>query len=530
MVNHSKTEKAVSEVIGTIMLLGIAVAIFSVLYIIVLSEPFDASEPQPTIVAFVEGNNIIIEQRGGDELNIDDEFRFTMGADEPVPINIGVALDDTNGDGKWNIGERLTVPLNTIHGGSEAYDPDNPNVDIFGSEEDEEGSSSIFSGTLDIHPKSDIGIKCEVSNQNPKIGTNIDIIITATHYRGDMVIPAGLNIYFLLPDGLVHISNSTNSGEYDKDAGSWILDELGIRGSATLTITAKVEALGTLAEYTQLVLLLDGSGSISSTDWTTMLDGIALALTNNYIPHNGMVELTVIQFGGSSSQYGRTWAQVELGGPFVLNDTNFNTAADNIRGIDQLGGGTAMSCSFRLAADIISGDPNGYLAGTSSAGKASAHMDWPRQVVNLVTDGQPNIIYDHSDRYGGWWAGLIDGRAYEYEHGKTNSESALSYFESLIPINVNEGDEIDAVAVGDETDIPWLRDHIVRPQPGYDTWPPPGPGWVKYVADYTEFANTINEQFELIFSGMMIKADMTPSSPVDITVKVNEFKTILPEE
>ncbi|GAI43316.1 unnamed protein product, partial [marine sediment metagenome] len=59
-------------------------------------------------------------------------------------------------------------------------------------------------------------------------------------------------------------------------------------------------------------------------------------------------------------------------------------------------------------------------------------------------------------------------------------------------------DEFDAEAIGIFADVSWLRDSIVWPQPGYDTWPPPGPGWVRVVADAAEFAETICDKFKLI--------------------------------
>ena len=51
------SNNAVSQVLGTILLLGIAVAIFSVLYYIVLSEPIEANETYPTVVVTYAGNN-----------------------------------------------------------------------------------------------------------------------------------------------------------------------------------------------------------------------------------------------------------------------------------------------------------------------------------------------------------------------------------------------------------------------------------------------------------------------------------------
>ena len=61
IINLKNSNNAVSELLGTILLLGIAVAIFSVLYLIVLSQSFDTSEPNPTIVATIEDNYIIFQ-------------------------------------------------------------------------------------------------------------------------------------------------------------------------------------------------------------------------------------------------------------------------------------------------------------------------------------------------------------------------------------------------------------------------------------------------------------------------------------
>jgi len=65
-------------------------------------------------------------------------------------------------------------------------------------------------------------------------------------------------------------------------------------------------------------------------------------------------------------------------------------------------------------------------------------------------------------------------------------------------------DEIDAEGVGiTVANKNWLRDYIVWPQPGYDTWPPAGPGWIRTVSNFVEFAEALDEKFELIF-GMYV--------------------------
>ena len=60
----------------------------------------------------------------------------------------------------------------------------------------------------------------------------------------------------------------------------------------------------------QLAMILDGSGSINSTEWAIMIDGLAAAVENpDCVPQDGSVELTVIQFS--------TIARLEVG-PVVI--------------------------------------------------------------------------------------------------------------------------------------------------------------------------------------------------------------------
>ena len=153
----------VAEVIGTVVLLGITVAFFSTLYVIALSYPFDTSEPNPTIVATVEGNNIIIEHRGGNELSLETKIVTDIG-DETFSMTVGELLIDSNGNDKWNIGEKLAYQFNYSLNLLEA---DVISIDV-------ESSEVILLGTLDVHPECDIGIEIMAEE---KFGDNIEFII-----------------------------------------------------------------------------------------------------------------------------------------------------------------------------------------------------------------------------------------------------------------------------------------------------------------------------------------------------------------
>jgi hypothetical protein len=55
----------------------------------------------------------------------------------------------------------------------------------------------------------------------------------------------------------------------------------------------------------QLCMVIDGSGSINSTEWALIVQAVAEGLTE-IIPHDGSVEFTIVQFGSSNGQSART--------------------------------------------------------------------------------------------------------------------------------------------------------------------------------------------------------------------------------
>lgn len=205
----------------------------------------------------------------------------------------------------------------------------------------------------------------------------------------------------------------------------------------------------------QIAMVLDGSDSIETDDWNIMLNGLADAV-RNYIPRG--VEFTVIQFSSGLSG----WARVEVY-PVVITTDNYQDIADQVLAINQDKGYTPLAAGIDLAADML----------------AINAADYERQIVNIVTDGLPNRPYTDPE-----------GAAVTARNNMINR----------IDLNFDaDEDEIDVEAVGLQLNVDWLRDSIAWPG-SYDDWPPTGPGWVRVVEDYTEFAETIGEKFELLFA------------------------------
>ena len=65
-MKNKRANKAVSEIIGTIMLLSIAVTLFSTVYVFVLNEALDPTEHSPAtnIIGTTEGKDLIFTHPG----------------------------------------------------------------------------------------------------------------------------------------------------------------------------------------------------------------------------------------------------------------------------------------------------------------------------------------------------------------------------------------------------------------------------------------------------------------------------------
>jgi len=492
----------VAEIIGTVLLLGIAVAIFSTLYVVVFAYPFPTSPPNVTLIGTIEGSNIIIEHHSGEALSLDTEIPISIAGEKVLigdrtPTARDLLDNASKEDGVWNIGERIVYPFE--------YNISRTQVEIMTV--DTVSNSLILMGTLDIHPECDMGLEHTVDEQFPEVGDTVTFTITTSNYRGD-INATGVKINNTL-DGLTCEGFSTTHGNYNYSTGIWDIGELAVGQSVSLTITANVTQIDTTKS--QMAILLDGSDSISSTDWNITLKGLALAIRNPYcFPHDGSVELTVIQFGGWENN--ASWAELELG-PVVVTGKNYEGIADNIGDIVQLKGGTALSCALYLAADVLSEDSNGYLADTKWVGMISKNFYFSRKIVNVVTDGNPNIVCDEGE-----YIGTVNtpDKYIQYIQGKASAEIARNYLITTLGMNQTKGDEFDAEAIGSKIDSGWLKDNIVWPEPG--TYAPPfdSPGWVYLISNYKEFADTIDELFEnYLIGGATSTAEIVSSTPMD---------------
>jgi len=104
-----KNNGAISEIIGSILLLLIAVTIFVVIQANILSNQTSDQELYVTITGEIQGKNITLLHKGGEPLSL--QTRVSFKIDENI-TNIIVGENDYldsifKQDDEWNIGERL---------------------------------------------------------------------------------------------------------------------------------------------------------------------------------------------------------------------------------------------------------------------------------------------------------------------------------------------------------------------------------------------------------------------------------------
>jgi hypothetical protein len=239
---------------------------------------------------------------------------------------------------------------------------------------------------------------------------------------------------------------------------------------------------------------LDGSGSINNYAWNLMKQGLVTSIQNeSMLPRDGSIELTIIQFGVGGGGY---CSRVEVG-PIVVRHSNIDDIVDQVSSITQGKGYTPMASGVYLAAETL-------LSSNNFGGFHPNH----RQVILLVTDGQPNVVSEQWELCGDDFDG--------YPAGRAATEDARNYLINVLFMNEDQ-DEFNIIGVEGSQPInkEWLRDEIAWPQPGWDTWPPESSGWVNVVFSWEEFRDSIDDLFSIMFNRIDNKASMIESAYMD---------------
>ena len=128
---------AVSEILGTVLMLTMSIALFSIVSSIILGFPYFGAPPQLQISGTIDGADIIFHHYGGPSLSKNTVIKIVIN-DVSYTQTINEILYDNNNNGKWDIGEHVVYHAST----------DLTGYTIFASVIDVSTSSVIMYGTL----------------------------------------------------------------------------------------------------------------------------------------------------------------------------------------------------------------------------------------------------------------------------------------------------------------------------------------------------------------------------------------------
>ncbi len=216
------------------------------------------------------------------------------------------------------------------------------------------------------------------------------------------------------------------------------------------------------AVKTQLVIILDGSGSISNQDFLTMINGIANAISDPaVVPQNGTVEFGLVQFSGNVTDPTTRIPGARVEVPMtVITAQNVSDIVSRVKAVVKGGGFTPMVSGIRVAAAIATGN------------KARPGA---RQVFNVISDGQPNLPSPPSEA----------------------KNQTLQARDEAVKAGL---DQLDAEGIGNVEQEPEFRDFLLQlvwPQPGVIAPPfPPGRqnGFVIIVRTFADLENALKQK------------------------------------
>ena len=305
---YLKNNNAVSEVVGTILLIVISVGLFSGIYASFFMFDLGESTPSVYIVASIEEESLILNHCGGNDIPIDSKIFLTDESGSHINLNIESILGtEEKSDGLWNIDEKIVCDLNSVSElNFNRYE--SLSLQLVDSKTD----STMMIGTIQESPVSDL--KLDVTTERISYTNRWWINTTLTNlgpFRAENVL-----VNKKLPPGFVleYVDEEGAKSYEDSNTGMWHAGTIEVGESRYLK--TKVEV--TPVKPTQLAIILDGTTPVSR--WNQLIHGLNQSIQNGAIPHNEEVELTVIQYGVEILSGGYVpSARLEIG-PSILGD------------------------------------------------------------------------------------------------------------------------------------------------------------------------------------------------------------------
>ncbi len=101
-----ETDCGVSEILGTVLLLAISIALFSALYLMMQNVLVAENPPVADLVGYIDGDTVFIEHHGGNSLPASVSISVSIGGEKNT-IDFDETFDENN-NRHWDIGERVS--------------------------------------------------------------------------------------------------------------------------------------------------------------------------------------------------------------------------------------------------------------------------------------------------------------------------------------------------------------------------------------------------------------------------------------
>ena len=102
-----ENDGAVSEILGTMLLLSIMVGIFGLVYINVFTYEFPTNQPRTQLSTTIQDELLIIEILRGNDLPVDSTINIDIDGVNHILLLKELMKENAKYDGKWNIGEQV---------------------------------------------------------------------------------------------------------------------------------------------------------------------------------------------------------------------------------------------------------------------------------------------------------------------------------------------------------------------------------------------------------------------------------------
>ena len=111
-----RNKKGVSEIVGVAILLGMAIALFTIVQLMAINFPFNNPNPSVHLTATIDGQKVIILHQGGESLPLDTKIILVIidpsgTPGSPIytaPNDPSPNMDEGSIGNSWNIGEKLS--------------------------------------------------------------------------------------------------------------------------------------------------------------------------------------------------------------------------------------------------------------------------------------------------------------------------------------------------------------------------------------------------------------------------------------